>query len=126
MTAPPPGAALAGGGARTLLSRLAATGGMLAAIGAASCCILPLALFSMGAGRAWIGSLVSLSPYQPIFVAVSLGFVAGGFWLARRRGKVACALPLSSRITRIALWSAAILVAAAAAFPYAAPVLLGS
>ncbi len=37
-----------------------------------------------------------------------------------------CATPLSDRVNKVALWSATVLVIAAIAFPYIAPVLLDS
>ena len=69
--------------------KLVAVGGVLAAIAASSCCIVPLLLFSLGAGGAWIGNLTRLAPYQPIFVAVTLACLGCGYWLvwrARRTG----------------------------------------
>lgn len=108
-----------------------AVGGLLGAVGASSCCILPLVLFSLGAGGAWIGNLTALSPYQPIFIAITLGFLGYGFyavyWKPRRAcvDGAACARPLPNRIVKSALWIASALVAAAIAFPYVAPWLLG-
>lgn len=112
-------------------SRLLAAGGILGALASASCCIVPLVLFSLGVSGAWIGNLAALSPYQPIFVVVTLAFLGAGFYQVYRKPKVVCAegsycaKPISSRITKIALWSASVLVAAALAFPYVAPWLLG-
>lgn len=109
---------------------IAAAGGILGALAASSCCILPLALFSLGAGGAWIGNLTALAPYQPVFVAVTLGFLGYGFFLVYRRPPAACAKgdacagPRPNRIVKTALWTATVLVAAAVAFPYAAPLLL--
>lgn len=111
---------------------LAVVGGILGAIAASSCCILPLVLFSLGAGGAWIGNLTALAPYQPIFVVITLGFLGYGYWLVYRKPKAvcvdeaACARPLPGRIVKLALWLATALVAAAIAFPYAAPILLGT
>lgn len=108
-----------------------ATGGVLGALAASSCCILPVVLFSLGASGAWLGNLSALSPYQPIFVAITLGFLGSGFWFAYRRpkapcdGSAACVPPASGRIVKVTLWSATLLVAAAIAFPYVAPALLG-
>jgi mercuric ion transport protein len=108
-----------------------AAGGLLGAVAASSCCIVPLVLFSLGIGGAWIGNLAALAAYQWIFVAATLGFLGGGFYLVyRKRGtacasEAACARPLSGRLVKIALWSATVLVAAAIAFPYVAPRLLG-
>ncbi len=58
--------------------RLIAAGGILAALGAASCCVIPFALFLAGVSGAWIGNLTALEPYQPVFAAGSLGFVGYG------------------------------------------------
>lgn len=110
---------------------LVATGGLLGALAAASCCLLPLALFGLGVTGAWIGALSSLAPYQPIFVAVTACFLGAGFWMVYRTPKAAgaegayCVRPIvSTRIVKSALWTATGLVAAAAAFPYLAPFLL--
>lgn len=109
----------------------AATGGVLGAIGASSCCILPLVLFSMGAGGAWVGNLTALAPYQPYFIAITLGCLGYGFYAVYWKPKracadgAACARPLLKRVVKSALWLATVLVAVAIAFPYVAPWLLG-
>lgn len=111
---------------------LAAAGGLLGALAASSCCILPLALFSLGAGGAWIGKLTALAPYQPVFVAITLGLLGYGYWQVYRKPAVACAdgeacaQPLPSQLVKAGLWTATALVAAALAFPYVAPTLLGT
>jgi mercuric ion transport protein len=99
-------------------------GGILAALGAASCCVVPFVLFTLGISGAWIGNLTALEPYQPIFAAVALGFIGYGGYLVYRKPKVACAddsscaRPVSTRIAKIGLWSAAVLVVVAGAAPY--------
>ncbi len=112
---------------------LVAAGGVLGALASASCCIAPLVLFGLGAGGAWIGNLTPLAPYQPIFVVVTLGFLTAGFIMVYRRPTAAasaegsyCAPPVSGRGVKIALWSATVLTAAALAFPYVAPLMLGT
>ncbi|WP_040425287.1 mercuric transporter MerT family protein [Afipia birgiae] len=107
-----------------------AAGGLLAALGVSSCCILPLALFSLGVSGAWIGNLTALAPYQPIFLIAALAFLGFGFWRVYRQPVAdcadgsACARPGSSRMTKIGLWTAALLVIAAATFPYIALLIL--
>ena len=112
---------------------LVAAGGVLGALASASCCIAPLVLFGLGAGGAWIGNLTALAPYQPVFLAFTLGFLGAGFFMVYRRPKAAasvegstCARPVSGRGVKIALWSATVLTAAALAFPYVAPLMLGT
>src|SRR5258708_34592908 len=104
----------AAGAARALL----AAGGILAALGATSCCVIPFTLFVLGVSGAWIGNLSALAPYQPVFVAIALGCLGGGFVLVRRKtGNSArcspgahCATPSSVRAARLVLWTAAAIV----------------
>lgn len=115
----------------TAKAGLAAAGGVLGALAASSCCIAPLVLFTLGIGGAWIGNLTALEPYQPIFFAATAGFLGGGYYLVYRRPKVVCidgtcAPVLPSRIVKAALWAATVLVLAAVAFRYLAPLMLGA
>jgi mercuric ion transport protein len=59
-----------------------AAGGMLGALAASSCCILPLVLFSLGVCGAWIGNFTRLAPYQAYFIrgdtpVPGIGLLAG-------------------------------------------------
>src|SRR6266404_1090289 len=71
--------------------RLMAVGGLLGALAASSCCILPLVLFSLGVSGAWIGNFTRLAPYQPYFIAATLAFLGYGYWLVYRSSTRACA-----------------------------------
>jgi mercuric ion transport protein len=110
--------------------RLIAIGGVFGALAASSCCIVPLILFSLGIGGAWISNLTALAPYKPIFVAGTAGLLGYGFyliyWKPRRACAegTACARPISNRLVRVALWIATALVIAAFAFDHVAPLLL--
>ena len=110
--------------------RLVAVGGILGAIAASSCCIVPLILFSLGIGGAWIGNLTALAPYKPLFVAGTAGLLGYGFYLVYWKPRracadgAACARPLPNRLVQFALWIASLLVIAAFAFDYVAPLLL--
>lgn len=112
--------------------RLAAAGGILGAVAASSCCIVPLILFSLGISGAWISNLTALAPYQPWFVAGTVGVLGYGFYLVHWKPRqacadgAACARPVSGRLVRSALWIATALVIAAFAFNYVAPLLLGA
>lgn len=118
------------GAAQRVGTSVASVGGILAAIGVGSCCVIPFALATIGVSGAWIGNLTALAPYQPYFIALTVAFLAGGFYLVYRKPKAACAegsycgRPGSSRIAKIGLWSATVLFLAGIAFPYAAPILL--
>lgn len=112
-------------------AKLIAAGGIFGAIAASTCCIVPLVLFSLGISGAWIGRLTALSVYQPIFIAITFGFLGYGYWLVYRKPKVACAegeacaRPLPNVIVKTALWLATALVLLALAWPYLVPLILG-
>ena len=111
---------------------LIAAGGLLGALAASSCCILPLALFGLGVSGAWIGNFTRLAPYQPCFVAVTLAFLGYGYWLVYRSSTracadgEACAHPLPNRFVKISLILATILVVAALGLDFIAPLFLDS
>src|SRR5262245_65879244 len=95
---------------------LMAVGGLLGALVASSCCLLPLVLFGLGVSGAWIGNLTQLAPYQPFFIAATIACLGYGYWLVYRSSKVACAdgeacaRPLSNRLVQIGLIVAMVLV----------------
>jgi len=66
-------------------ARLAAAGGILGALAASACCILPLVLFTLGISGAWIGNLTALAPYQPYSLATTAVFLGVGYYLVYRR-----------------------------------------
>ena len=110
--------------------RLMAAGGLVGALAASSCCILPLVLFSLGVSGAWIGNFTQLAPYQPYFIAVSIGCLGYGYWLVHRSTKLACAdgeacaRPLSNWLVQLGLIAATVLIILAVGFDFLAPLLL--
>ncbi len=109
-------------------TRWIALGGVLGAIGASSCCIIPLILFSLGVSGAWVGNLTALSPYKPIFITLTLGFLGYGYWMVYRKPKpcadgAACARPLPNRLVKSALWVSTALILIALFWSWIAPVL---
>src|SRR2546425_8489479 len=112
--------------------RLMAAGGLLGALAASSCCILPLTLFGLGVSGAWIGNFTQLAPYQPYIIAATLAFLGYGYWLVYRSSTAACAegeacaKPLPNRLVKIGLIVATALVMASLIFDFLAPLLLTS
>jgi len=115
-------------------ARMIAAGGILGALAASSCCIVPLILFSLGVSGAWVGNLTALAPYKPIFITITLGFLAYGYWMVYRKPKAcadgaACARPLPNRLVKTALWGSTFLIIVAIFWnwiaPIVAPILLG-
>lgn len=111
-------------------AKLIATGGILGALAASTCCILPLLLFSLGISGAWIGQLTALSAYQPIFIVFTVSCLGYGYWLVYRKPRnlcdegAACARPLPNRLVKFMLWLATALVALALAWPVIVPLIL--
>ena len=109
-----------------------AAGGLLGALAASSCCILPLALFGLGVSGAWIGNFTRLAAYQPYFLAATLACLGYAYWLVYRSSKLACAdgeacaRPLPNRIVKTSLVVATILVVAALGLDFIAPLFLNS
>lgn len=109
----------------------AAAGSLIAALAASSCCILPVILFALGAGGAWIGILMRLAPLQPYFIAAAIVFLSVGYWLVYRShiacaNVEACRRPVAGKLVIGALASATVLVILAIAFKFLAPLLLPS
>ncbi|MEP2283461.1 MAG: mercuric transporter MerT family protein [Nitratireductor sp.] len=107
----------------------AAVGALSGATAATACCIVPLALFMLGIGGAWIGRLTALAPYQPLFLGVAALSLGYGYWRMRRDRRCgldeACARPVPRKFLNAAFATALALVAAALAFDVFAPALLG-
>jgi mercuric ion transport protein len=82
--------------------------GFLAALGAASCCALPLGLASVGLGSAWLVPLAVLTvPYQSYLVLLAVGCLIVGGSLLWRQDAVVCAngTLVRDRLSGWLLWS---------------------
>ena len=109
--------------------RFMAAGSLLGALAASSCCILPLVLFSLGVSGAWIGNFTRLAPYQPYFIAATIGLLGYGYLLVYRSPKLACDSEACARappsgLVKAGLVLATILVVAALGFDFLAPLFL--
>src|SRR5215813_9036618 len=70
--------------------KLMAAGGLLGALAASSCCILPLVLLSLGVSGVWISNFTQLAPYQPYSIAATVACLGYGYWLVYRPSKAGC------------------------------------
>jgi len=100
--------------------------GVLAAIGASVCCVGPLVLLALGIGGAWIGNLTAFEPYRPLFIGLTLLFLALAFrqlYLVPQpcAPGTQCADPQANRRRRLVFWSVAILLLGLLAVPWFAP-----
>jgi mercuric ion transport protein len=104
-------------------------GALGAALAASICCIGPLLLALLGLGGA--GALVAIEPLRPLFTVLTVGLLAGGFWLTYRKRPAAatagpeceCEGPRVGWMGRVALWIVTVLVVVTLAFPYLTPYL---
>ena len=100
--------------------------GVLAAIGASVCCVVPLVLLGRGIGGAWIGNLTKFAPYRPVFIALAVACLAMAYWRLYRM-PAACApeTPCAGSWTlgrqRAIFWLVAALVLGLLAVPSVVP-----
>jgi mercuric ion transport protein len=108
---------------------LLAAGGLVGALLASSCCIVPLVLLTLGVSGAWIGNLTGLAPYQGYFTAATLVFLVSGFWFVYRKPGDTCELgtycasPQSDRLIKSVLWGSTLLIGIALADDWWAPLI---
>jgi mercuric ion transport protein len=100
------------------------TAGALSALGASTCCVLPLALVSAGVGGAWIAQLRALEQFQWVFIALAIAAFGYAFYRlylkpAACAPDTACASPLTRRRQRIAFWTTLVAAKALIVFPIA-------
>jgi len=103
-------------GATNRTVKWATAGGVLAALGVcAACCLLPLALLSVGVAGACVSGLDAFAAYKWPLIAVALALLGYGFYAAYIRPKRTCAMGVAcdvcgtSRTVRVGLWIATIL-----------------
>jgi len=94
---------------------LFAGGGLIAAVAASTCCVLPLSLGALGLGGAWLSTLTALSPYATAFSLLAILLLGAGFWLvyvrpATANVAAACATSRSIAATKTLLWAGMILM----------------
>lgn len=104
-------------------------GGVIGAILASTCCVLPLLFVTLGISGAWIGNLTALEPYKPLIAVFAFIFIGLGFRQAYLKPDAACsdesycAKPHSALITKTALWLSAAIVLLALTINWWAPLL---
>ena len=104
-----------------------AAGGVIGAVLASACCLVPLLLVTLGVSGAWIANLTTLEPYKPYVATATLVLIGFGFWRVYFQPKVACkegsycARPQSALVTKSALWIGAIVTLLALTIDWWAP-----
>jgi mercuric ion transport protein len=88
-------------------------GGLLTALAASTCCVLPLSLTAIGVSGF---SVAALTPYQTALRVAGILMLGAAFWLVYRRRSLAgsgavCATGSTQRLTKSALWAGAVVMA---------------
>ena len=101
-------------------------GGVLAAVGASLCCVVPLVFVALGIGGAWLAELQWFEPYRPYFIALTLLSLGLGFralYIKPRQCAPgdACAVPATRRRQRALFWSVTVMLLVLIAIPWFAP-----
>ena len=104
--------------------------GAISALGASTCCVLPLVLVSVGVGGAWVAQLRELERFYYVFVAIALGAFGYAFYRLYLRPvpcapDTACAAPQVRRRQRIAFWATLVAAKALVLSPFYVPYFLG-
>lgn len=97
--------------------------GAVSALGASTCCVLPLALVSAGLGGAWVAQMRALEQFQWAFIAVALAAFGYAFFRLYLRPAPACTpeaqcSPSTRRNQRIAFWATLVAAKALLLFPF--------
>lgn len=103
--------------------------GAASALGASTCCVLPLALVSMGFGGAWIAQLRALEQFQWVFIGLAAAAFGYAFYRLYLRptpcGPGLACTPTTRRHQRIAFWATLVAAKALLLAPFYVPYLLG-
>ncbi len=105
--------------------------GAASALGASTCCVLPLVLVTLGVGGAWVAQLRELERFYYVFVALALAAFGFAFYRLYLRPAPACAAdttcasPAVRRRQRIAFWVTLVSAKALVLSPFYVPYLLG-
>lgn len=100
--------------------------GLLSALGASSCCIVPMAAAWVGVSGAWVAGTRMLAPLSPVFLLLALAGFAWAFHRVYLRR--ACCMPQDPAVRRRqrwAFWSALLAAKAALLAPVAYALLAG-
>lgn len=103
---------------------LLSLGGVIAAVLSSACCVIPFMLFTFGVSGSWLSNLTFFAPYRLYFIFVTIVFLGIGFFMVYRKTEEHCSTdnycksPKSTKIAKIMLWIATILVVISLAFPY--------
>lgn len=111
------------------LAAASIAGAVTAAFAASLCCLGPLVFAALGIGGA--GMLVKFEAYRPYLATLTVILLGAGLYLTYRRPRLArgtaagtsaceCERPAASRLARVALWVATVVVVILLAFPYLA------
>ena len=95
-----------------------------AGVFASACCVIPVALVSLGLGGAWLGILTVLEPYRWLFAALALGalgYAVYNEWQMSHHPRCDCESTLTPLVRRSLLGAGALATLALIASPWLIP-----
>ncbi len=103
------------------VERVAAAGSVVSGILASACCIGPLVFGLLGISGAAFAQ--RFEPFRPYLLVVTYALLGGAFYFTYRPRAVcgpegACEMRHASRLGKVTLWIAAVIVVLATAFPW--------
>lgn len=111
--------------------KIGTIGGCLASLGAilaSSCCVLPIILFNLGIGGAWISNLAILQPYREYMIGGAIIFLVSSIVFYMREKKCedeTCTLTKKNKVSIfLFLLISLSLIAAALIWPSIEPLIL--
>jgi mercuric ion transport protein len=104
--------------------------GVASALGASACCVLPLALVSLGLGGAWVAQLRALEEFRWAFIGLALAAFGYAFYRLYLRPTPCapdsdCAVPSTRRRQRIAFWITLVAAKTVVLAPFYVPYFVG-
>jgi len=75
----------------------------LAAIGVASCCILPMSLMVLGVGGGWMAFFARATAWAPLFISIAAVMTALSWGIAWRRHQLRRLTPVLAMLTAMTL-----------------------
>ncbi len=93
-------------------------GALFLAVCSISCCVAPLIFVLFGVSFSFLSFLETLNPFRYLFAALSLGFIAYGYWKIYLSKRPFCSGgALSQRTAQMLFWAFAALALLFLAYP---------
>jgi len=88
--------------------------GLIAAIVAAFCCLVPIIILSLGLSSAWVSTLAPLNAYRPLAIIITLVCIGFAYWKLYHsksscQEKTDCATTKARQRSKVLFWCVSII-----------------